>query len=195
MGDIRGSGRMVETWHGNSYTFGELIEKVKPGAIIEVGTWKGGSAITMARKVKELGLDCMIYCVDTWLGGIEHYGTIDLHLKAGYPQIYFEFLENIQKAGVADIIQAVPNTSAIASRILAYYNVRADLIYIDASHHEDDVYDDLVNYWKLLSNEGTMFGDDYNFKGVKKAVNRFADEHNLEISIADNVFWVLCTGI
>lgn len=42
-------------WNGNKPIFRELIEKIKPTTIIEVGTWKGQSAITMGKTVKELG--------------------------------------------------------------------------------------------------------------------------------------------
>ena len=36
-------------WGSDSPAFGELVEAVRPSRLIEIGTWKGGSAITLAR--------------------------------------------------------------------------------------------------------------------------------------------------
>ena len=47
-------------WMANIEIFENLITKQKPSVIIEVGTWKGRSAITMANVVKKLNLNCKI---------------------------------------------------------------------------------------------------------------------------------------
>ena len=51
--------------------FNELVTKIKPKTIIEVGTWLGGSAFTMCESIKKNDLNTKLYCVDTWLGAIE----------------------------------------------------------------------------------------------------------------------------
>ena len=61
----------LQGWNGESPIFSALIQTLKPRHIIEVGTWKGQSAITMARAVKAQGLATKITCVDTWLGALE----------------------------------------------------------------------------------------------------------------------------
>ena len=45
--DIRG-------WNGNEPIFERLIRKTMPSVIIEVGTWKGQSAINMAKYLYQL---------------------------------------------------------------------------------------------------------------------------------------------
>ncbi len=71
----------------------------RPVAIIEVGTWKGCSAIGMAKVAKECNVEVKIICVDTWLGSPEFYTTtgikeeacgLSLKRKNGYvcPLIY-----------------------------------------------------------------------------------------------------------
>src|SRR6185295_14421751 len=57
-------------WGSESPAFRELILRVKPRLIVEVGTWKGASAIHMADIVAETKLDAQILCVDTWLGAL-----------------------------------------------------------------------------------------------------------------------------
>ena len=47
---------------------GKVIADVKPKLIVEVGTWKGASAIYMAKICRKLELNTEIVCIDTWLG-------------------------------------------------------------------------------------------------------------------------------
>ena len=186
-------------WNGNKPIFGDLIKKLNPSTIIEVGTWKGQSAINMGKIIKENNLDTIIYCVDTWLGAIEFWTYYkdsqerNLLLKNGYPQIYYQFLSNVIHNNLENIIMPFPNTSENGYRYFKYSNITAQLIYIDASHEEDDVYKDLNNYYELLENGGVMFGDDYigNWPGVINSVNRFAQEKNIKLEIVDNNFLIL----
>jgi len=109
----------LQGWNGHAPIFKEFIEKIKPTHIIEVGTWKGMSAINMAKTVKDLSLDTKITCVDTWLGALEFWSknsqTPDrnLLLKNGYPQIYYQFLSNVVHNKVEDIITPFPITFKI----------------------------------------------------------------------------------
>lgn len=186
-------------WNGNNKIFKEFIEQIEPTTIIEVGTWKGLSAITMGNAVKKLKLNTKIYCVDTWLGAIEFWTTEkstserNLRNKNGYPQIYYQFLSNVVHNNLEDVILPFPNTSENGYRYFKYHNIKAQMIYIDASHEEDDVYRDLNNYYDLLENNGILFGDDYqkDWPGVINSVNKFAEEKNLPLEIISNNFWVL----
>ncbi len=59
-------------WGSNHQFFEKILAALRPAVIIEVGTWKGGSAIHMAQLSKDLGFPTEIVCVDTWLGSPEH---------------------------------------------------------------------------------------------------------------------------
>ena len=64
------------------------------------------------------------------------------------------------------------------------------MIYVDASHEEEDVYQDLCSYWEIVSDRGILFGDDYSWDGVRLAVERFAKEEGRKVTFnADK--WVL----
>jgi hypothetical protein len=176
-------------WGSDSPAFGELIEAARPSRIIEVGTWKGGSALTMARQLDRLGLDCEILCVDTWLGALEMWIDLEdpqrhgsLRLQNGYPTLYFTFLANVARAGQQSRITPFPIPSLTAAQWCALRGVHADLIYLDGSHEEEDVYQDLVSWWDIVSVGGTLFGDDWSWDGVRLAVQRFARENHLAIS-------------
>lgn len=190
----------LQGWHGTSDVFKTLIEKTKPSIIIEAGTWKGQSAVTMANHVKNLNLQTRIYCVDTWLGALEFWSDDpninnkeerNLLQKNGYPQIYYQFLSNVVHSGVQDIILPFPSTTLIAARYFKRKNVKAELIYIDASHDEEDVYADLRNYYDLLSDGGIMFGDDIHWHGLENAVRYFCNEKGLSYTVEEDNFWII----
>jgi cephalosporin hydroxylase len=63
----------LQGWGSARDIFTTLIDELTPALIIEVGSWKGGSAIHMGRLIKERRLDCRIVCIDTWLGSLEHW--------------------------------------------------------------------------------------------------------------------------
>jgi hypothetical protein len=176
-------------WGSDSAAFGELIESVRPSLIIEIGTWKGGSALTMARHLEQLGLDCEILCVDTWLGALEMWTELEdparhgsLRLRHGYPTIYYTFLANITRAAQQHRVTPFPVPSITAAQWCALRGVRADLIYLDGSHEEEDVYQDLVTWWDIVKPRGVLFGDDWSWDGVRLAVQRFAAENRLPVT-------------
>jgi len=186
--DIRG-------WNSNDEIFKELINKKNPKMVVEVGSWKGESAIQMAEHIKALNIDSKIICVDTWLGAEEFWTTLsntedrNLMFKNGYPQIYYQFLSNVVHTNNQHIITPLPLPSSIAYKVLQYHNIKADLIYIDGSHEYQDVLTDIRNYLPILNDGGILFGDDYTntWPGVVRAVN---DELGNKINVVNNNFWV-----
>ena len=84
----------------DSPVFAKLIEEAKPKLIVEVGTWKGRSAVHMAKECLKYTDDFEIVCIDTWLGSVEHWTGVDTNLtlenfKNGRPNIYEQFLSNV----------------------------------------------------------------------------------------------------
>lgn len=183
----------ISGWNSFSPVFETIIKKISPKTIVEVGSWKGASAINMANICKSLNLSANIYCIDTWLGSLEFLTTLkdtperNLVYKNGYPTIYYQFLSNVLYSGNSDCIFPIPTTSSIGCKYLKYNNISPELIYIDASHEYDDVKSDILNYLSILPTNGIIFGDDYHsWGGVRQAV----DEIFPSIQILDNNFWV-----
>tara|TARA_R110002110_G_scaffold304726_1_gene518782 strand:+ start:16915 stop:17556 length:642 start_codon:yes stop_codon:yes gene_type:complete len=185
-----------QTWGGRKAIFADLVEQVRPSLVIEVGTWKGGSAISMGTRIKDLGLGGHVLCVDTWLGSIEHWHAKDdpdrrgyydsLRLQHGYPRLYEQFMVNVINAGLEDVIIPFPATSHVAGEWLRGRGVVADMIYIDAGHGEHDVFADLVAYYPILREGGVLFGDDWQWDGVETAVTRFAKERSLTCRLVED---------
>lgn len=170
---FRGKARKGPDWGGSDPIFAELISRVDPSLIIEVGSWYGESAITMAKLAQ-----CEVIAVDTWLGTMDgmnpaHPDHQWIERKHGYPTLYETFLANVIKSGVSEYVTPFPQTSVNAARVMWKKHVRADLIYIDAAHETDDVLIDLRLYSTLLAPSGIMFGHDYNHPQVREAVRQF----------------------
>lgn len=184
----------IQTWPATTSDDFRAIVTALPAVstIIEVGSWKGGSAITMAR-LRPLA---HIHCVDTWLGSPDQHDNPDYAFPRdayGYPRLYHQFLVNIKATLVHDRITAIPATARDGASILASRRIQADLIYIDGDHSHAGCHEDCINYWPLLRPGGILFGDDANvFQGVYSAAVRFAGERNLLPSLSfPGPFWIL----
>jgi SAM-dependent methyltransferase len=192
----------IPGWHGNDLIFSELIQEARPDTILEIGSWKGQSSINMAKTIKRLGLNSIIVCVDTWLGSVDFIAaenkldnSRDCYPVFGYPQVYYHFLANVINHNVNDIIVPFPQVCSIACQWFISNNLKFDLIYIDGSNNYEDIMYDLHCTWKVLNNEGIIFGDDFNnhnFPSIKKAVNEFCKSYNLSYDLNENeLFWII----
>lgn len=175
-------------------TFSWIIKTVRPREIIEIGSWKGHSANYVIDVCREKGIDARIVCVDTFLGGPEHWllpGAIEtLHRKNGQPTILNGFLANTIARGNADRVFPLCLDSTASSYVLSHFGFKADLIFVDAAHDYEAVVKDVMNYYPLLSTEGVMFGDDYQHKPLADAVHDCARKLGLEVLVHSRK-WVL----
>ena len=110
----------VTGWGAHHPWFEQIIAQVKPRLILEVGTWKGASAIHMAKTARRFNPGAQVLCVDTWLGSHKILWTrpdyrSQLLLKNGFPQQYFQFLANVVHTKMQDSIFPLPMTSYAAA--------------------------------------------------------------------------------
>jgi hypothetical protein len=200
----------VQGWNSDYPIFDDLVEQIRPRVAIEVGTWKGRSAIRIAKAMKKQSEERLaqfpaeerklvpqiLYCVDTWQGGIDHLLSDLPHDRMerenGFTTPHYkQFLVNCHRADVEDLIQPLPMPSAIAAKLLAAHKVVADLVYIDGDHTHDGAHADLVAYWPLVRPGGILFGDDVNFPGVHSAVARFIGNEGIPAIVLDHPFWII----
>lgn len=192
----------IQGWDSRSPMFVELIEELRPDVIIEVGTWTGASAAFMCEVMDRNHIPGAVVCVDTWLGEMllwDHadepaYGAIGRFMRYGRPvELYHQFLANVMHLGYQERIVPFPSTSANAARWLLRQGVPADLVFIDGSHDERDVYHDLVDYWAILRPGGVASGDDWqpNYPGVERAVTRFARETGCDVELRAETKWFI----
>ena len=180
----------LQGWGHEHGVFSASIKKTKPKLIIEVGTWKGASAIHMGNLCRDLGYDAEIVCVDTWLGPASVFVNADteayverfnsMRFVNGYPMLYYTFLRNVVDAKLQHRITPLPQTSEHGAKVLRNYRVSADIVYLDAARDKDEVYRDLMLYWPLLRRRGHLIGNDYKNSEVRTGVERFSDRMKVE---------------
>ena len=189
---------------GGSDALRQAFEQTRPTLIVELGSWKGASAIFWAQLMRDAGIDGAVLCIDTWLGGLDHLTapkgpewSIESYRAHGYPiGLYHQFLANVKHRGLEGYIVPLPATSTIGCRWLAGQGIAADLIYVDASHEEDDVLSDLRGAWDVLRTGGVLCGDDWSaaWYGVICAVNRFRKEKDAGLQV-QGTHWFIPKGL
>jgi len=191
----------LQGWNSEHPLLGAAVRRIRPRLMVEVGTWKGASAIHLAEQAKRAGIATTLICVDTWLGSAGVYirrdDTFDaLRPRNGYPRLYYQFLANVLHSGHDDVIVPLPQTSDNAAQILRAFGLKPQLVHLDASHDYLSVRNDLLNYFDLLTGDGVLVGDDYApaiWPGVVQAVDEFARERGLQ-PLIDGEKFVLARG-
>lgn len=148
-------------WHGEQIL--TLLEQHQPHVCVELGTYKGGSAIATARLIRQWGGH--LVCIDLWDGAV----SVD------------ECVENIRRAGVMDNVTVVRKDSHLAAQHWRHseWSLPIDYLYVDADHSTDGCFRDLELWWPNLRAGGLIAGDDYDDPrwGVTAAWDRFEREY------------------
>ena len=185
----------LQGWASEAPVFLEVIEKLKPKTIIEVGSWKGRSAIHMTQ-LALLHCDAReleVVCVDTWLGSVEHWvDNIDFKnfMRNGRSRLYEQFLSNVVHKGLQNNITPFPIDSINAYEVCAKLGIVADLIYIDAGHDYTSVCNDLFNWSSILREGGYLIGDDWFHQPIKKAAYETFGEDKVIPYGEDKFVWI-----
>ena len=149
---------------------------------VEVGSFLGKSAVFMAVEIINSGKNIKFDCVDHWLGSDEHRGSPSIATELENREIKLEelfetFMRNTKS--VRGVIKPVRASSIIASQM--YEPNSLDFIFIDASHDEISVKEDLAFWMPRLKENGLIAGDDADSEGVANALNWFFDIGKLDI--------------
>jgi len=163
----------------------KVVEIFPSGShFVEVGSFLGKSAVFMAVEIINSGKRIKFDCIDHWKGSEEHHDNENIDAE----NLYEKFLENIQP--VKGIINPIRTESVMASKL--YEPNSLDFIFIDASHDERSVREDLTYWTPRLKENGLIAGDDIDNEGVANAVKWFFDTGKLEIIGRQ---WLLAQGL
>lgn len=171
-----------------------LMNQMNAKVVIELGSNLGGSAIYISQCLPPEG---KLYAVDHWDAPPEFwdappYREISL---GGDRTTYTQFLSNLIHAKLAFKVFPVRMSTQAAVTYFIENRIVPDLVYVDASHDEQSVYEDIQAYFPLIKGHGIICGDDWNFPDmtVERAVRRFASENHLSIWISptNRRLWVL----
>jgi O-methyltransferase len=167
---------LVDVWrcHELWSLVGELREV--PGAILEVGVWRGGTGALLAARAAEVGIEDPIYLCDTWRGVVKT-GAVDTYYHDGkHDNASRETVERLV-AGLglrnAELLEGVfpeETGTQIAHRAFRLCHVDVD-VYRSAADVLDWV-------WPRLSSGGVVVFDDYGFPACP-GITKLVDEQRL----------------
>jgi O-methyltransferase len=179
----------VERLYALHHAVRHVVQADLPGAFVECGVWKGGSAMMMALTLKSLGVtnrDIVLF--DTFQGmtppgqeDIDHEGKTatallargdrDKNLFWAYSPIE-EATNNLRSTGypmkhihlvVGDVMETIPVKAPEAIALL-----RLDTDWYESTRHE------LEFLFPRLVSRGVLIIDDYgHFRGARKAVDEY----------------------
>ena len=158
----------IDGWFNFQDIYTDQVNIARDGAhFVEIGAWLGKSTAFMAVEILNSGKHIRFDVVDTWRGSDDELETS--HSLAKEKDIFQVFTDNLQP--LADKINPVRATSVEAAKL---YNDRSlDFIFIDANHSYEFVKADIGAWLPKLKKGGYIGGHDYDWAGVKKAVDEF----------------------
>lgn len=180
-----------------------LIQRIKPRLLVEVGVFRGSTSIKMAQLLDTMPelAESFIISIDTWLLDLRFVwsapdkgadsdnsvGTGSRYFKnvyvGGASHMYYIFLSNVLRTRTQHRIIPLQTTSSNGAMALIAHRLRPDLIYVDASHANPDVFVDLENYYQLLAPGGALAMDDYNVLAVRTAIHALTKKHGLDLQL------------
>jgi predicted O-methyltransferase YrrM len=129
----------------------------------EIGSWEGLSGYFILESLP----NAVLTCVDSWEGADEH--------KSGYAATA-QVLSNIESAFDANLAPFKARLTKYRGTSFSFFNDNHrkrefDLIYVDGSHHSDDVVVDAIKCFEMLKVGGLMIFDDYLWKWYPRAID------------------------
>ncbi|ERM97698.1 hypothetical protein AMTRI_Chr09g39060 [Amborella trichopoda] len=187
--------KRIKGWGSYGAVFENLVRRVKPRIIIEVGTFLGASAIHMADLSCDLGLKTQVICIDDfrgWPGFRERFK--DISMVNGDVMLLHQFMQNVVYLNLTEQILPLPFSTSSALVKLCEWGVMGDLIEVDAGHDFHSAWSDINMAYALLRPGGVIFGHDYftsaDDRGVRRAVDLFARRKGLFVG-TDGQHWVI----
>jgi predicted O-methyltransferase YrrM len=131
-------------------------EAARARRIVELGSWRGRSARALADNTSGT-----VFCVDTWSDdatGIPGYWTTTEERPDGPDWLWREFKKNIN--GSPRVV-TLRMTTRRAAGFAKGTGMQFDMVFIDASHDQQSVREDIQDWRPLLRPGGLLCGHDY----------------------------------
>jgi hypothetical protein len=135
----------------------------EPCSILEIGSWTGGSAITWATALDELGAEGKVVCIDKWDVDFDATGNVadvykEMTRAASSGEAEKLFWHNIRAAGVEPRIVLLRGFTQEVLPLLEprYFSI----VFVDGSHNYQDVLHDIRYATDLVRDAGVVCGDD-----------------------------------
>jgi predicted O-methyltransferase YrrM len=180
------------------------IRKVKPRVLLEVGVFRGLTSTRMA-KILDSTPGCsesFVISMDTWLLDVRFQWngalssntnrTLEGYFKepevGGSSLMYWVFLNNVLNTNTSHRIIPMRTSSQNGALALVSHQIQPDLLYIDASHANPDVFIDYENFYTIAAPGAVLFFDDiYAVPACKAAFDSLCRRYNLLPQFLENL--------
>jgi Methyltransferase domain len=156
---------------GTDRTLGAALSD-RTRIVVELGAWLGMST----RYILEHAPNATVISVDHWQGSPEHRARDDF--RAMLPTLFARFLSECWEH--RDRIIPLRMTTLEGLRTIAEFGIEPDVIYVDAEHSYRAVTSELELAYDLFP-RARLVGDDFDWRGVREAVQYFARRNELGI--------------
>lgn len=132
----------ISAWHAHGPFAAWIIDALRPGSVVELGTHYGFSCFAFAEAAKRLGLDTTVSALDSWQGD-DHAGH--------YGEEVFDYVQRVAGADYPESVRLMRGWFSESRPRFADASI--DLLHIDGRHAYEDVlrdYDD----WRSAVREG-----------------------------------------
>lgn len=146
----------------------------KATTVLEVGSYKGASAVCFA---KGSPVASKIYCIDTWDNRSMSEGQYDT----------FDTFKNNTLKFSSQIIPVRGNSCDVISSLS---DLKIDILFLDGDHSYDAVLNDFTNYFPLLRKDGYLLMHDVGWaEGVQRVVNNQVVGKTYDHKFFSNLFF------
>lgn len=193
--DARKTTARIEGWLTDSegrflYNTAKMVKK-GGGVIVEIGSWKGKSAVWLGSGSKA-GSRAKVYAIDPHKTQFQTnrfsgssgdfyavHGQHSENTKFGAVSMsLYEFKKNIKAAGVADIIITIAKTSEEASKTWKKGGGKIAFLWIDGAHNYESVEKDFLLWSPRLIDGGTIAFHDTLTEGPRRVVEKYVFNSN-----------------
>ncbi len=138
-------------WIGHIPFAFELIGRLRPRIIVELGTYSGSSFAAFCQAVEACGLDAKCYGIDLWEGDI-HMGRFD-------EELFREISEYLGSTypDIAALIRKDFNEA-----VALFEDQSIDLLHVDGTHTYEAVSNDFHSWLPKMSDRGVVLFHDVN---------------------------------
>lgn len=149
-------------------------------AVLEVGSWMGGSSISIASGLfASRNLGAKIYCIDTWTGSSEHQDFDFIEND----EMYEMFLTNIRDTYADLLIESIRTPSTEGAKLFKDDSI--DIAFIDGDHTYEACLNDLEAWYPKIKAGGMVLGHDYwvddGGNEVYRAAQEFSKRHRVPV--------------
>ena len=129
---------------------------------LEIGSFEGNSALFVLEYFKNSHL----VCVDQWKQLHEKDGK-----NEGYEHLSIETVERNFDDNLKSYFSRITKNKISSELFFNKNNQKFDIVFVDGSHHADDVAKDCMSSWSVLKKNGILILDDFFWKGYDDLKN------------------------